>query len=452
MTWRLSLEKISLNDVEHCRSILGGNTYNSLLTITVQKQRQSSIFLFQCNEQPADVMHGNLEKALKHFKGDQENKGNLRNNLENVLSQNYNGGRNHSPQPSLGWESPMSDRRSRIDSPIQQRRFDSEPPPTFQPAPPPGSQAKQISETDRDIEVLNHVLGDIELFIGKLNADKRNKKGKMPEEECIECLQKIKYSFNLMGKLRNELQNPSAADLVHIVMATLPKVLSSCPKKNISLSVVSPFLTQKALLLLNACVNENERRLWESLGDSWMRTRADWPNGKNIPPYIPTFSDGWMPPQVTSSADSPVIPRDERSPPPNRQSQTLLLRVLHDFEARNNRELSVKKGETVEVLDQSRQWWMVQNVQGQRGFIPNNILETNEDGEVPVRTPNLQPSSRPEEVTAWLQEKGFSNITVRCLGILRGAQLLELSREDLRAVCPEEGSRVYSQLHSVRMA
>ncbi|XP_034049820.1 epidermal growth factor receptor kinase substrate 8-like protein 1 isoform X2 [Thalassophryne amazonica] len=54
--------------------------------------------------------------------------------------------------------------------------------------------------------------------------------------------------------------------------------------------------------------------------------------------------------------------------------------------------------------------------------------------------------SPPEEVAEWLRTKGFSDPTVSCLGVLTGAQLFSLNKEELRAVIPEEGTRVYSQL------
>ncbi|KAJ8247459.1 hypothetical protein GJAV_G00246690 [Gymnothorax javanicus] len=54
--------------------------------------------------------------------------------------------------------------------------------------------------------------------------------------------------------------------------------------------------------------------------------------------------------------------------------------------------------------------------------------------------------SQSQQVTAWLNAKGFSKPTVDCLGKLTGAQLFSLNKEDLRAVCGDEGSRVYSQI------
>ncbi|XP_032244793.1 epidermal growth factor receptor kinase substrate 8-like protein 1 [Phoca vitulina] len=64
------------------------------------------------------------------------------------------------------------------------------------------------------------------------------------------------------------------------------------------------------------------------------------------------------------------------------------------------------------------------------------------------RAPELQlsPHSDTAEVRAWLQAKGFSAGTVDALGVLTGAQLFSLQKEELRAVSPEEGTRVYSQV------
>lgn len=50
------------------------------------------------------------------------------------------------------------------------------------------------------------------------------------------------------------------------------------------------------------------------------------------------------------------------------------------------------------------------------------------------------------EVEAWLTAKGFSQPTVQSLGILTGAQLFSLNKQELCEVSPEEGARVYSQI------
>ncbi|XP_063070460.1 epidermal growth factor receptor kinase substrate 8-like protein 1a [Engraulis encrasicolus] len=58
----------------------------------------------------------------------------------------------------------------------------------------------------------------------------------------------------------------------------------------------------------------------------------------------------------------------------------------------------------------------------------------------------LNYTSPPSEVQSWLQGKGFSEETVQSLGILTGAQLFSLNKEELRTVSPDEGARVYSQI------
>ncbi|XP_054553361.1 epidermal growth factor receptor kinase substrate 8-like protein 1 [Talpa occidentalis] len=60
--------------------------------------------------------------------------------------------------------------------------------------------------------------------------------------------------------------------------------------------------------------------------------------------------------------------------------------------------------------------------------------------------PQLSPRSEASEVRAWLQAKGFSSGTVDALGVLTGAQLFSLQKEEFRTVSPEEGARVYSQV------
>lgn len=185
------------------------------------------------------------------------------------------------------------------------------------------------------------------------------------------------------------------------------------------------------------------------------------------------------------------------------------VKVLYDFTARNANELSVLKGEVLEVLEDSHQWWKLRSRSGQAGYVPHNILDEVRPEEVgapleqaglkywgpaspahklppsfagnkeelihhmdevndellkkishfkaqpqrhfrversqPVRLP-LTYESGPMEVRAWLEAKAFSARIVDSLGILTGAQLFSLNKDELKKVCGEEGSRVYSQL------
>ncbi|XP_029015569.1 epidermal growth factor receptor kinase substrate 8-like protein 1a isoform X2 [Betta splendens] len=58
----------------------------------------------------------------------------------------------------------------------------------------------------------------------------------------------------------------------------------------------------------------------------------------------------------------------------------------------------------------------------------------------------LNYQSSPAEVTAWLTAKGISSSAIKTLGVLNGAQLFSLNKEELRMVTPDEGSRLYSQI------
>uniref|UniRef100_A0A673X3R3 EPS8 signaling adaptor L2 n=1 Tax=Salmo trutta TaxID=8032 RepID=A0A673X3R3_SALTR len=181
-------------------------------------------------------------------------------------------------------------------------------------------------------------------------------------------------------------------------------------------------------------------------------------------------------------------------------------KIRYHFVARNANELSVLQDEVLEVIEDDKQWWKLRNRSGQSGYVPYNILDvvkleepqgmaeplysqpysptspssslgrgetrthqmdevndellkriTSNKSHPPGRnfrverpsdsgsSPPLTLDSSPPQVTAWLNAKGFSKPTVECLGNLTGAQLFSLNKEELKAVCGDEGARVYSQ-------
>ncbi|XP_054887515.1 epidermal growth factor receptor kinase substrate 8-like protein 2 isoform X2 [Poeciliopsis prolifica] len=193
------------------------------------------------------------------------------------------------------------------------------------------------------------------------------------------------------------------------------------------------------------------------------------------------------------------------SPPNGMQSSRKYAKIRYNFVARNPNELSVLQDEILEVLEDNKQWWKLRNRSGQSGYVPYNILDVVrlEEPEEPYPsdyrsspteplhkrdsfkggiqkdkkmdevnnellmkiTANKNPPPRkirverpaapqvpltsqssPEQVTMWLNAKAFSKPTVECLGILTGEQLFSLNREELKAVCGDEGGRVFNQV------
>ncbi|MBN3322293.1 ES8L3 protein, partial [Atractosteus spatula] len=559
------LESFPLSAIVEVKAVLHSCVYDSILTITVRERNKSrtSVFLFQCEEMGAEHVRADLDKAIDQRREETGKQDNLRDNLENIIGQQGPRQQRNKPPPLLPpvdrWSGPEP-HSSQWTTPDYEednysQQFTPQEEPQYMPEEPPDLQQ---AELERNVEILNHVLNDVELFIGQVGAvvaqtpgkeKKKNKKNKSKKNapvqglpstgEFASCMQKIKYGFNLLGKLNGKIHNPSAPDFVHILFSALGFLTSNCPWRDLPPSVLIPLLTPPAIQLLRQVVSPEEDQLWRSLGDAWNVPRSQWPDGNNIPPYIPEFSDGWQPPTpvMPPTANRASMRQESRRDVPERENmftpeqclpdlctdhlhlsvskdfpkclfllffisitfqssnenprymrvmydfmarnnqelsimkgdivqvcQNLVnisnenpryMRVMYDFMARNNQELSIMKGDIVQVLDGSRQWWKVRNIREEEGFVPHNVLETMEENpqaeyQDVLNPPSLNKTSKPQEVKAWLEYKGFSKITVRCLGVLSGSLLLGMTRDELKSVCPEEGGRVFFQLQAVK--
>ncbi len=58
--------------------------------------------------------------------------------------------------------------------------------------------------------------------------------------------------------------------------------------------------------------------------------------------------------------------------------------VKIDRKGHNNKELTVHRGELVEIEDSSKKWWRARNFHGEIGHVPNNIVEEIEIEQRPV--------------------------------------------------------------------
>ncbi|KAM4716252.1 epidermal growth factor receptor kinase substrate 8-like protein 1 [Anableps anableps] len=145
------------------------------------------------------------------------------------------------------------------------------------------------------------------------------------------------------------------------------------------------------------------------------------------PPSVPA------PPSLTKSA-TPVPP----SPP------ALLLTPSHSPQRPRS---SLTYSQHMQVADETDRVMLVNDellqrlTNGKASLNKPLVIHRSAETSVP-----LDYHSPPEEVAEWLRGKGFSEPTVQCLSVLTGAQLFSLNKEELRAVLPDEGVRVYSQL------
>ncbi|XP_054609483.1 epidermal growth factor receptor kinase substrate 8-like protein 1 isoform X2 [Dunckerocampus dactyliophorus] len=556
------LEKYSFNSIFRCEAVNSEELLPSLLLLVSQSasEKKPDILYFSCEPVKAEHICDNITQAVSKSNRTKQT-------IQDPISYSQSG-------------ADMIDPYGIPNPPIPHA---PNAPPT-NPPPYPGPKANgspdiSLLQAEREVGILNHCFDDIESFMSKLqqtaeaatvlNQRKKKKKSKKsaeedlltirarppPEEEFIDIFQKFKYCFSLLARLKSAISNPSSEELVHHVFKPLDMMVKTTGGPALGASVSSPALTTAAVSLLHDNLNVEERQLWTSLGPNWTHACSELRGP--IAPYNPVFLDGWKPETFRADGqvwEDPVESQHKHEALRVKQEQQLqkpqppnshindetdntghptesekIYSCSYDFIARNNTELSVQQGDTLEVLESSKRWWKCRNRFNQVGFVPFNILEplahvespvTNKPPQAPAPPPlaktfttvppnppalpqnptfprpqsvpsynqhipaaeddkvmmvndellqrltngkansskplviprsmdtslPLDYHSAPKEVMEWLRGKGFSESTVSCLGVLTGAQLFSLNKEELRSVIPDEGARVYSQL------
>lgn len=258
------------------------------------------------------------------------------------------------------------------------------------------------------------------------------------ESDFLDIFAKFKLSFNLLAKLKAYIHDPNAPELVHFLFTPLALIVDAAkdisamyhqrsPHDSLTALVITPFFTNGTVNLLSNCVTSRESELWKSLGDPWTLTRQQFlAKHKNVDyqDYHPVFFDGWTPDfqlvfpdeqeldrqsmrvPMRSGMTSPIerafgelndiLGDDTESitsiehrifpAPPNGEAEITVwlrdlelrnakvVRVTYPRTANNDKELTVTRGEILEIIDDTRKWWRARNIHGQVGFVPHTIV------------------------------------------------------------------------------
>jgi epidermal growth factor receptor kinase substrate 8 len=91
-----------------------------------------------------------------------------------------------------------------------------------------------------------------------------------------------------------------------------------------------------------------------------------------------------------------------------------VVQVTYPRTANNEKELSVVRGEFLEVIDDSRKWWKARNARGQLGHVPHTIVAPYEGrGSPPLPPPPPPPMGHPHhhqlppppQTAEWIQKE-----------------------------------------------
>uniref|UniRef100_I3JKV8 Epidermal growth factor receptor kinase substrate 8-like protein 1 n=1 Tax=Oreochromis niloticus TaxID=8128 RepID=I3JKV8_ORENI len=321
------LENFQIGSIQHCQAVMNACSYDSILALICKEpgQTKPDLHLFQCDEIKANLIQADIESAMMDAKGSKVKK--RPETLKMILkSDGIIPPPPSAPAPQPPPSPDLVDVKSRAAawSAWTNEQYEGE-----RLSQDNGPVEMTAARVDRDVQILNHILDDIEFFVtklqkaaeafGELSKRKKNKKGKKKspgegvltlrskppsEDEFVDCLQKFKHAFNQLGKLKDHIQNPSAVELVHFLFTPLKMVIQASGSVDLARSVVVPLLTRDAIDFLHASGTAEERHLWVALGDGWTKSRLEWPKDHYFPPCVLKFRDGWEPPALPAMTQS----------------------------------------------------------------------------------------------------------------------------------------------------
>uniref|UniRef100_A0A8R1I747 SAM_3 domain-containing protein n=1 Tax=Caenorhabditis japonica TaxID=281687 RepID=A0A8R1I747_CAEJA len=163
------------------------------------------------------------------------------------------------------------------------------------------------------------------------------------------------------------------------------------------------------------------------------------------PPQL--VSDAGIQVEIRQEAVSPVVPIVVPPPPPP-QAPTLaeMLKVQSQKPRKPVEEITYQPRPRpgLEVQRRNQNMELVEEITNTLGKNAGEILRPSANRSTRV---TINEKSSPEDVTRWLQEKGFSPRVIDLLDGQDGANLFSLSKLHLQQACGrDEGAYLYSQL------
>ncbi|XP_068129014.1 epidermal growth factor receptor kinase substrate 8-like [Hyperolius riggenbachi] len=215
---KTELENFPASTIQHCKAVMKACRYDSILALVCKEPTQSKpdLHLFQCDEIKANLIQQDIDSAVSDSRG-----GRVRTRpdiLRNIAASDSK----VPPPPHASAPKPpgsfiQGDMRGRVPTWSSWAEYGD----GAQNADREESPKMLQARIDRDVQILNHILDDIEFFIMKLQKaaeafselSKRRKSKKKkgsgegvltlrakppPEEEFTDCFQKFKHGFNLL--------------------------------------------------------------------------------------------------------------------------------------------------------------------------------------------------------------------------------------------------------------
>ncbi|XP_025770212.1 epidermal growth factor receptor kinase substrate 8-like protein 1 [Puma concolor] len=282
-------------------------------------------------------------------------------------------------------------------------------------------------QAEREVDILNHVFDDVESFVSKLQKS----------AEAARVLEQRERGRRTRRRAPGAHTNsllPSAGRLAAPLSPTCVVLHSHQDPEPEAESQLEPegkwVLCNYDFQARNSSeLSVQQRDVLEVLDDQrkWWKVRDQ------------RGQEGYVPYNILTPHPGPRASRslENSTPPPPRAPAPASSRPTWDScDSLNLDPLEKEKFSQMLCVNEELQARLAQGRSGPSRAAPGPR----------VPEPQLSPHSDASEVRAWLQAKGFSAGTVDALGVLTGAQLFSLQKEELRAVSPEEGARVYSQV------